>query len=341
MSILQGSSTRIGAAGGFALLVLAAGVSAAPAAGSKAHTAPPAVEPVARTAEPGSPPVRHDRIRLATGVELHVAQAGPADGVPVVLLHGFTDSWFSWSMVIERLPADIRVIVPTQRGHGDSGRPGCCYAIGDFARDVVALLDALDIRRAHVIGHSMGGLVAQRVAIDSPERVNRLVIVGSAASVRNEAVIEFNEVVQQLSDPIDPAFIRDFQLATTALPLPPEFLERVVQESAKLPARMWREVLGGLLAPEALHDVSRITAPTLIVWGAQDAFFPRSQQEELVRAIDGARLLVYPDAAHSPTWEIPGRFVDDVMAFLGIGGKALDLPGRQPTRRAGGAAPGM
>jgi pimeloyl-ACP methyl ester carboxylesterase len=235
-------------------------------------------------------------------------------------MHGFTDSWFSWTPVLERLPAGVRAIVPTQRGHGDSDRPVCCYRVGDFARDAVALLDALGIERAHVVGHSMGGIIAQRIALDSPERVDRLVIIGSAESARNDVVIEFNDVVQQLEDPIDPAFIRDFQISTTAVPLPPAFLDGVVAESGKLPARIWRDVLRGLVDPAEPSDASGIRAPTLVVWGAKDAFFPRSGQDSLVRVISGSRLVVYPDAAHSPNWEIPDRLVAELVAFLGLGG---------------------
>jgi non-heme chloroperoxidase len=262
--------------------------------------------------------VRHQRIRLGTGVELHVAEAGPATGVPVVFLHGITDSWFSWSRVLEHLPAGVRAIVPTQRGHGDSERPECCYAVSDFAADVDALLAALAIDRAHVVGHSMGGVIAQRVAITYPHRVDRLVIVSSAADVRNDGVIEFHGIVRQLTDPVDTAFIREFQAGTAALPLPPAFLDTVVAESAKLPARVWQDVLGGLVAEESAHDISRIAAPTLVVWGAQDAFFGRADQQRLVRGIAGARLLTYPDAAHSPNWEIPGVLARDVWRFLGV-----------------------
>jgi pimeloyl-ACP methyl ester carboxylesterase len=306
----------------FAELLLTTLIIASPAAGVQmagidAHTA---VHAVAPTADADARAVTHGRIRLATGVELHVAQAGPTDGVPVLLVHGFTDSWFSWTPVLERLPAGVRAIVPTQRGHGDSERPVCCYRVGDFTRDAVALLDALGIERAHVVGHSMGGLIAQRIAIDSPERVDRLVIIGAAASARNDVIIEFNEIVQQLEDPIDPAFIRDFQLGTTAVPLPPAFLDGVVHESGKLPARIWRDVLGGLVDPAQANDASGIRAPTLVVWGAKDALFPRSSQDSLVRAIRGSRLVVYPEAAHSPNWEIPDRVVADLVAFLGLAG---------------------
>lgn len=284
-----------------------------------------AAQPGPAAAAAGTPPaaraVRHGRIRLATGVELHVAEAGPADGVPVLLLHGYTDSWYSWSPVLERLPAGVRAVVPTQRGHGDSERPDCCYRMADFARDAAALLDALGIERAHVVGHSMGGLVAQRFALDYPGRVERLVIVGSGADARTPAIVEFNGIVHaQVTDRLDSAFVREFQESTAAAPLPPAFLAGVIRESSKLPARLWREVLDAVIAPDAVIDAARIRAPTLVVWGAHDVLFDRSTQDALVRAIPDAHLVVFPEAAHSPNWENPDRFVREVAAFLGVAG---------------------
>ncbi|MFP5356471.1 MAG: alpha/beta fold hydrolase, partial [Gemmatimonadota bacterium] len=151
----------------------------------------------------GTPPVanalnseRLSRVRLGTGVELEVLERGRADGEPVLFLHGFTDSRFSYERVLAHLPPGIRAIVPSQRGHGDSERPACCYTVTDFASDAMALLDALGVRRATVVGHSMGSFVAQRIAIDFPERVSRLVLVGSGQTARIPAVVEFNAVVQ-------------------------------------------------------------------------------------------------------------------------------------------------
>lgn len=77
----------------------------------------------------GPAPVRLSRVRLATGVELQVAETGPADGVPVLFLHGYPDSWYSFTPVLDRLPPGVRAIVPSQRGHGDSERPDCCWRI--------------------------------------------------------------------------------------------------------------------------------------------------------------------------------------------------------------------
>jgi len=263
--------------------------------------------------------VRHTRLRLATGVELHVAEAGPIDGMPVLFLHGYTDSWFSWSPMLERLPGGIRAIVPTQRGHGDSERPACCYGLADFAADAVALLDTLGIDRAAVVGHSLGSFVAQRIAIDRPDRVTRLVLIASGFSGRVDPVLEMYDAARTLTDPVDPAFIRAFQESTAAKPLPSEFMDRVIVESGKLPARVWHDVMSSLIDADASDELHRIEMPTLVLWGDRDAVFVRRDQDALLEAIPGSRLIVYPGVGHAPNWERPDRVAADLAAFLRAG----------------------
>ncbi|HSL71184.1 MAG TPA: alpha/beta hydrolase [Longimicrobiales bacterium] len=272
-------------------------------------------DPVAESTMDASA-LRFNRVRLSTGIELEVAERGPVDGKPVLFLHGMTDSWFSYSRILDNLPANIRAIVPTQRGHGDSEKPECCYRIPDFARDAVALLDALGSERANVVGHSMGSFIAQRIAIDYPDRVDRLALIGSGTTVATPPVIEFSQVARQLTDPIAESFVRDFQVSTAHKPLPPEFLTAVVNESMKVPARVWRSILDSLLNSDAKGELSRIRANTLIMWGEQDVFWDRSEQNGLLRAIPRARLITYADVAHAPHWEQPDRFLADLLNFL-------------------------
>jgi pimeloyl-ACP methyl ester carboxylesterase len=88
-------------------------------------------------------------------------------------------------------------------------------------------------------------------------------------------------------------------------------------ESQKLPARVWRSVLEGLVATDDSPELGRIRVPTLLLWGEQDAYFPRDEQERLVAAIPGARLVVYQDTGHDLHWERPEQVARDLDAFLG------------------------
>lgn len=261
--------------------------------------------------------VRIGSIQLTTGVRLQYAEAGPKDGEPMLFLHGYTDSWFSYSQVLDRLPAGVRGLALTQRGHGDSERPECCYRLEDFVADAVAFLDALGIRKATIVGHSAGSFTAQALALRHPERVSRLVLVGSGTHAATEPVRGFFEqAVQPLVDPVPVEFIREFQASTAFQPLAPEFLDRIVAESARLPARVWRDVLADLLAVDLRGELHRIRVPTLIVWGDRDELFPLEEQQALAARIPGAKLLVYQETGHAPHWERPDRFVRDLAQFV-------------------------
>ena len=126
-------------------------------------------------------------VELPTGVTVKYVEEGPQNAPPLILLHGLTDSSRSWSMTVPHLAESYHVLVLDQRGHGDSESPQCCYAIPDFAGDVVAFMDTLNIPKATLAGHSMGSFIAEYLAVDSPERVDKLILVGAAASgVGNE-----------------------------------------------------------------------------------------------------------------------------------------------------------
>lgn len=260
---------------------------------------------------------RPKSVALSTGVTLPYVEHGDPAGVPVLFLHGVTDSWLSFAPVLPHLPPTIRAIALSQRGHGDADRPESGYRTRDFAADVAAFQDALGLGPMFVVGHSMGATNAQRFAIDHPDRLRGLVLAGSFASYRdNAALADFWPVVDGLSDPIDPAFVRAFQESTLAQPVPAEFLDAVVAESLKLPARVWRATFAGFLEDDCAASLSHITCPTLILWGARDALSVRRDQDALLAAIPNSRLLEYSAAGHALHWEEPGRFARDVEGFV-------------------------
>lgn len=262
-------------------------------------------------------PARTTYARLRTGVRLRYAEQGDEAGRPLILLHGYTDSSFSFSRVLPLLDPGHRVYALDQRGHGDSERPPGGYALSDFAADVLAFMDALGLERATLVGHCMGSLVAQRVALDAPERVARLALVSSMTSARRlEGVEELREAVEALEGPVPAAFAREFQAGTVYGRLPEEFMDGVVKESLKVPARVWRATLAGLLADDHAARLARIGAPTLILWGERDALLPRAEQDALAAALPHAELKVYPETGHSPHWERPAQFARDLEAFV-------------------------
>jgi pimeloyl-ACP methyl ester carboxylesterase len=251
------------------------------------------------------------------------AHQGPEDGVPLVLLHGVTDSWRSFEPLLRQLPPSRRVLALSQRGHGDTSRPASGYRYEDFAEDLAAFLDALGLPRAVIAGHSMGSVVAQRFALDHPERVAALVLMGAFSSLhRDPLVAEFVATqIAPLRDPIDPGFARSWQESTLARAIEPAFLETVVRETLAVPARVWREVFAGFLeTPDFSAGLSAFSAPVLIAWGDRDAYAGRAHQDALLAQLPHARRAFYEGAGHAFHWEDPAQFARDLVAFLEVAG---------------------
>jgi len=257
--------------------------------------------------------------RLATGLRMHYAEQGDREGEAIVFLHAYVDSWFSYSRVLPLLSAEYHAFAPDQRGHGNSDKPQCCYTADDYAADVDAFMDAVGIEKATLVGDSSGGLIAQRMTLDYPHRVSRLVLIGSPTTlVNNEAVMEAGEqMLAGLEDPIPPEFVRDFILGTIHDPVPEEFLSTAVSQSLKVPTRVWRDYYEEVLL--TVNDTARLGemgVPTLILWGEQDALLPREEQEWRAAAIPNATLRVYPETGHLAHWVRPEWVVRDIQAFL-------------------------
>jgi non-heme chloroperoxidase len=259
-------------------------------------------------------------VELPNQVLLPYVEQGDASGVPVLLLHGFADSWRSFELVLPHLPKSIHAFALTQRGHGDASRPAAGYSVVDFAADLAAFQDAIHLQAAVIVGHSMGSGVALRFAIDHPDRTIGLVLVGASPTMGGTAAARefWNSTLSKLTDPVDPALIRAMTESILALPVPRAFVEAMVREGQKVPARVWKAAFESRWRLEGDYStqLGNITAPTLIVWGDQDARYGRGEQESLASAIGGARLLVYHGAGHALHWEEPERFASDLSGVV-------------------------
>jgi pimeloyl-ACP methyl ester carboxylesterase len=259
--------------------------------------------------------LRFATTHVATGPRLHYAEQGDPAGHAILFLHGWPDSWFTFSRVLPLLPRRYHAFAVDQRGFGESEQPDSPYRIDDLAGDAVAFLDAVAVGRAIVVGHSLGTFVARRVAELRPDRVARLVLIDGAFSPVNPVTRGVQASMRELPDPVPAAFAREFQASTAHVPLPPEFFERIVTESLKAPARVWRDVFEGLLAFDDAEQLPGIAAPTLLLWGERDGLFSRDDQHRLAAAIPNARLEIYPETGHCPNWERPEKVAADVAAF--------------------------
>ena len=254
-----------------------------------------------------------NNVRLASGLRLHYASQGPETGPAIVLLHGYADSWFSWSRVLPLLRSELRVVAPDMRGHGDSERPVAGYDVAEFAGDVIGLLDALAIDRAVVVGHSFGSFVARKVLERAPDRVSRLVLTGAGPSGRNPVVLELLAAVNQLTDPVDEGFVRSFQTDMINVPIPADFLETVIAISRRMPSRVWQSALQGLVDCEI--RLGRPHLRTLVVGGRLDVVFSASEQATAARQFPNGELHLIDGVGHTLHWEQPDTFVSALTRF--------------------------
>ena len=239
---------------------------------------------------------------------------GDAGATPLLLLHAWGDSRRSFDRLVPLL-AYRRIYAPDLRGQGEADKPLGGYSLTEQAEDAAAILDALHVPRAWVIGSSSGGYVAQQLAVAHPDKVAALVLLGCPLSLQKRPA--FADEVDALADPVDEDWVRD---SLSWFPLlhevPQWYIEDRVRDGLRMPAHAWKGILNGLIEATPPTESGTITAPTLILWGARDNLLPRADQETLAARIPGAVLKVYPDVAHAVLWECPEQIAEDATAFF-------------------------
>ncbi|MEO6715364.1 MAG: alpha/beta hydrolase [Mycobacteriales bacterium] len=252
---------------------------------------------------------------LATGVRLPYVAQGETSGIPVVLLHAWAESLRCFDRLLPLLAPTIHAVAMDQRGHGGADKPPDGYALADFAADVVSFMQVLGLPPAVLVGSSSGGYVAQQVAVDFPERVAGLLLVGSPRSLHGR--LPFADEVETLTDPVTRAWVED---SLTWFPrfheVPDWYVADRVDDGVLMPAHVWAKVLAGLTDAVPPTDRAAITAPTLIIWGERDELLPRAEQEALAASIPDSRLVVYDATGHLVLWEQPERVAADLTSFV-------------------------
>jgi rifampin ADP-ribosylating transferase len=233
----------------------------------------------------------------------------------VVLLHAWGESGRAFDRLLPLISPEVLAVALDQRGHGDSDKPAEGYSLEGLARDVEALMDGLGVASAVLVGSSSGGYVAQQVALDHPDRVDGLVLVGSPRTL--QARPAFADEVEALTDPVDDAWVRrSLTWFPRFVEVPAWYVEDRVREGVRLPAHVWRTSFEGLLAARPPTEAASITTPTLVIWGDHDTLLPREEQERLAAALPGSRLVVYEGTGHLVLWEQPERVASDLRTFL-------------------------
>jgi 3-oxoadipate enol-lactonase len=252
----------------------------------------------------------------ANGTDLYYEEHG--SGPPLVLTHGIGGSADVWAPVLPPLAKRFRVITWDVRGFGRSEKPAGPYSAELWARDLAALLDALAIERAHILGHSMGGVIAQRFALDFPQKLATLILVSTSSQVNERAAEHWLGQADEIERDGFAAYIAKQQAGYTEefRRAHPEQLEndcrRVEMNDSRAYAAGARAVASYNFTP-ALHT---ITAPTLILQGLTDQQTPPGGSVIISRNIHGSRLVMLEGTGHGLYSEQPQKFVQLVDEFL-------------------------
>ena len=262
------------------------------------------------------------------GISVHYQEAGYASDPLVLLIHGFSSSTLVWSRVFLSLAEQgFRVIALDLLGHGYSGKPRKAeYTIKSQARMLVRFLDQLDVEQAHVVGSSYGGAVAASCALDYPERVRRLVMVGAVTNndpTKYLLLRLFSSPV--VGDIVSPLLIGSRTLLRRRMKRVYErhawVLDERRVEARHRPLRA-ANTQRALIRTVRLWDANRIARdahlinhPTLLVWGDKDPEVPLRNGENLHEEIEGSRLIVFRNCGHLPHEEYPIGFTEVVAEF--------------------------
>ena len=266
-------------------------------------------------------PVALSRSVPAGAVDLWVEERG--DGPPVLLLAGLGDPAEVWRPQLDGLADRFRVIAPDNRGVGRTPMPTAGVSIAAMAQDAAAVLRELGVARAHVAGFSMGGLVAQELALAHPEAVSSLVLLSSYArtdALLHRTISSWIWLAQTADDPR--AFLRSFSVWLFSHQAHDGgFADAWVQAGLDDPHPMSTEdfcaAARACLEHDALDRLGAIAAPTLIVAGEDDLVTPPRFARDLAGRIPGACLELLPGYAHQSFMEIPDRInavLDDFLS---------------------------
>lgn len=316
-------------------------------------------------------------VDLHTGIHMAYVEVGPKDGKALILLHGLTDTARSWApamAALHTIDPSLHIYALDQRGHGGSSMPentACmaspktCFSPALFAADVISFMNEKGIGKATLAGHSMGSIVAQVTALNRPERVEKIILLATSNSSKDNPVI--NDYV--LKEPVlgswkkalDAKGITSPEAVWNATPRDADpnaddwilknwdvdpvadqaFVGSIVPDTAITKMGTWIGATSALLEFDNTAALTRLTTPTMVLWGGQDAiFYFQPDQTGMLAALRtgkapfvwkqyGSKLLPKSgyqenDIGHNVQWDAPQQVAGDILSFMNTGSPSAD-----------------
>jgi pimeloyl-ACP methyl ester carboxylesterase len=251
-------------------------------------------------------------------VDVHYRVEGDLSGVPMVLIHGVGSSHACWDDVASLLPRDRAIIRYDLRGHGRSQAPDGPWTIDDFVADHLQLLRRLSIDVADTVGFSLGGLIAQRLAVKHPEVVNNLVVIGAVAGRTEQdceavlarlAMVEAEGPVGAAQKSVERWYSAEYRQAH------PHIARDVIARMEKLDPVAYTNAYRVLATTDLVDDLDRIQAPLLAMTGEFDVGSPPRMSQEMAQRTAG-RVVVVPGSRHDVLDECPELIAKEITAHV-------------------------
>jgi pimeloyl-ACP methyl ester carboxylesterase len=256
-------------------------------------------------------------------VSVRIAWERHGSGEPLLLIHGLGYARWGWEPVLPGLAERFDVILFDNRGIGESDAPPGPYTAGEMADDAIQVLDGAGVERAHVVGTSLGGMVAQELALGHPDRVGRLVLActtpgGPKAHPMPQRTVALMAEAATLEPAVALRRFVENALAPATVTGHPELVDRIMAHrlaTAQQPAAWAAQAAAGATF-DAFDRLGALAAPALVQHGDEDVVVDPRNADLLVELLPNAHLERLPGTGHLFFWEAPERFVSSVSAFL-------------------------
>ena len=292
--------------------------------------------------------MRQERLPLSTGITMNVALAGPEDAPPIILLHGFPESHRTWRGLAPLLSDRLRLVMPDQRGFGDSDRPREveAYATDTLIADLFALADAMEIERFALVGHDWGGAIAWAAAIQGNPRVERLAIINSPhplifqkSLIEDKAQRDASQYIRAFRDPhferfvegigfeafFDKSFAKHVDLTSIPADEREVYIDQWSRPGALTAMLNWYRA-SRMVVPQpgitvdvpdlVLRAFPRIKVPVRVVWGLEDKALLPIQLEGIGEIGDDVEVFPLKGVGHFAPWQAPEQVAQALGPFL-------------------------